>query len=200
MSCRTGLRACHRGVSRQADLTTPPHYMWGSAFRLPTRYLLPQKAFPLASQSHRGKLPVCHLAFGRLHPAGPAAPGATGANLSAASSSWTVKWTKLLSGRFGCRMLSGGREPDFEGTFAGEFAAVGRQGGPGWRKLASILGRKALAASGAPRQTRCYPGLVSQPVAAKCDGSKHRRSPGRPRVRAFIGQSFFGHLLYHRTI
>src|ERR1700693_996285 len=28
------------------------HYMWGSRFRLPTRYVLPQKASPLASRSH----------------------------------------------------------------------------------------------------------------------------------------------------
>src|SRR6202040_2099655 len=46
------------------------HYMWGRRFRLPTRYVLPQKASTLASRSHGGKLPVCYLAFGWLHPTG----------------------------------------------------------------------------------------------------------------------------------
>src|ERR1035441_6609786 len=44
------------------------HYEWGRRFRLPTRYVLPQKASPLASRHNRGNLPVCHLALGRFHP------------------------------------------------------------------------------------------------------------------------------------
>jgi putative transposase len=57
--------------------------MWGRRFRLPTRYVLPQKASPLASRSHGGNLPVCHLAFGWLHPTGPAAAAAQEAPISA---------------------------------------------------------------------------------------------------------------------
>src|SRR6202162_6703816 len=47
------------------------HYMWGRRFRLPTRYVLSQKASPLASRSHGGNLPVCHLAFGLAPSRGP---------------------------------------------------------------------------------------------------------------------------------
>ena len=57
--------------------------MWGRRFRLPTRYVLPQKASPLASRSHGGDLSVCHLAFGWLHPAGQAAAPAHGTPVSA---------------------------------------------------------------------------------------------------------------------
>src|ERR1019366_9219026 len=79
------------------------HYKWGRRFRLPTRYVLPQKASPLASRHNRGNLslgdwPVpsrrrdCRGSpLARLYPAaGPSSPG-------------TAKWTKLLSDRFGHR-------------------------------------------------------------------------------------------------
>ena len=65
----TGLPACRLEFLHFPAIFDPStHYMWGRRFRLPTRYVLPQKASPLASRSHRGNIPVCRLAFGRLQP------------------------------------------------------------------------------------------------------------------------------------
>jgi hypothetical protein len=72
--------------------------MWGRRFRLPTCHVSPQKASPLASRSHGGELPVCRLAFGWLHPPGPAvAAPAAPESAGRAFLVLTVKWTKLLS-------------------------------------------------------------------------------------------------------
>jgi hypothetical protein len=81
--------------------------MWSRRFRLPTRYVLPQKASPLASRSHRGNLPVCHLAFGRAPSRGPGCCSCPRAQIyprAEPSSSWTAKWTRR---RFGSGTLSG---------------------------------------------------------------------------------------------
>src|ERR1035441_7852738 len=58
------------------------HYKWSRRFHLPTRYVLPQKASPLASRHNRGNLPVCHLALGRSIPKTRLSRQPTGAPLS----------------------------------------------------------------------------------------------------------------------
>src|ERR1035437_8352756 len=63
-----GLRPALEFLHFSAIFYSSTYYTWGWRFRLPTRYVLPQKAPPLASRYHRGNLPVCYLAFGGLHP------------------------------------------------------------------------------------------------------------------------------------
>jgi hypothetical protein len=57
-----------------ATFPTCSHYMWGRRFRLPTLYVLPPQASPLASRSQRSSLPFHYLALSRFAPAEPTAP------------------------------------------------------------------------------------------------------------------------------
>src|ERR1700677_1440008 len=73
------------GVSTFSCDFPPAHALYVGQALSPANscYVLPQKASPLASRSHRGNVPVCHLAFGRLHPQACLPQPAAGAPRSA---------------------------------------------------------------------------------------------------------------------
>ena len=115
------------------------HCMWGRRFRLPTPYVLPQKASALASRDLGGNFSICYLAFGGLHPADSTA------GVGRRGTLW-VRLPHFICGPIRSRLgPRGGQSGVRAGLAAGPTdSSRGGRRPPAWRERKTVLSAPGL--------------------------------------------------------